>query len=139
MVVFETSKKEEKTFPRLFESAQKFSAMIRHPNENDSSIPSSGVESLVHHARHAEDFSFLNEKEIRDSHRLSIIHPRAFTMQTRDGVRGWKLNKRALFPRNDIDATLYKETLHHHRRVDRPPPPPPPVIAKRQKNPLFSQ
>lgn len=68
-------------------------------------------------------------------------------MQTRDGVRGRldeKLNKRALFPRNEQryrrNVVQGGVTLHHHRRVRRPPPPPPPpVIAKRQKNPLFSQ
>lgn len=39
-------------------------------------------------------FPFLNAKEIRDSHRLSIILPRAFTMQTR-GRGDWMKAERS--------------------------------------------
>lgn len=104
--------------------ARNFSNIIQQPNEGFFEGGVGGVESLVQpRTRHASrDFSFLNEKEIRDSHRLSIIHPRAFTMQTRDGVRGRpdeKLEQARLVPsqryrRNVVQGGV--TTLHHHRR-----------------------
>lgn len=120
-----TSKKKKKrnvSLPNRL--ARNFSNIIQQPNEGFFEGGVGGVESLVQpRTRHASrDFSFLNEKEIRDSHRLSIIHPRAFTMQTRDGVRGRpdeKLEQARLVPsqryrRNVVQGGV--TTLHHHRR-----------------------